>query len=150
MTRSPPAPADDAIRFYSRTVAYHELSNFSPHGFEQDGAYWPTVEHYFQAQKFAGPEHAAYRERIRRARTPKEAKMLGRSRTLPLRADWEAVKEHVHSCPLWLRERLTSSEKSSQYRSIAPGFPAGALALGAKSNTNGGRRTIMEQAMRVA
>jgi hypothetical protein len=38
MTRSPPAPADDAIRFYSKSVAYYALSNFSPHGFEQDGA----------------------------------------------------------------------------------------------------------------
>jgi predicted NAD-dependent protein-ADP-ribosyltransferase YbiA (DUF1768 family) len=35
----------DPIYFYSKTVEYFELSNFSPHGFELDGAYWPTVEH---------------------------------------------------------------------------------------------------------
>src|SRR6478609_2939466 len=55
------------ICFYSKTADHHELSNFSPFGFEEDGVHWDTVEHYFQAQKFAGPEHAAYRERIRLA-----------------------------------------------------------------------------------
>ena len=29
------------IYFYSRTVEHYELSNFSPHGFEEGGAYWP-------------------------------------------------------------------------------------------------------------
>ncbi len=71
---------------------YGCFSNFSPHGVELDGAWWPTVEHYFQARKFAGTEHA---ERICRARTPKEAAALGRDRSLPLRADWEEVKDEV-------------------------------------------------------
>lgn len=57
-----------------------------------DGAWWPTVEHYFQAQKF---EDEAYRERIRVAPGPREAKNLGRTRDLPLRADWDEVKEEV-------------------------------------------------------
>lgn len=51
------------------------FSNFSPHGFEIDGRYWPTVEHYFQAQKFAGTE---YEEQIRQAETPKQANSRGR------------------------------------------------------------------------
>lgn len=89
------SPDDDAIYFYSKTVAYFELSNFSPHGFEEDGEYWPTVEHYFQAQKFVGPESFEYRERIRRAQTPKDAKALGRSRKVPIRQDWEEVKDEV-------------------------------------------------------
>ena len=82
-----------AIYFYSKTAAYYELSNFSPYGFLLDGAYWPTVEHYFQAQKF--PAQDAYQEQIRRARSPKDAKALGRSRKVPLRPDWEDVKDEV-------------------------------------------------------
>jgi ribA/ribD-fused uncharacterized protein len=88
-----PEPDCEPIGFYSSASAYHELSNFSPHGFSLDGACWPTVEHYFQAQKF--PSHPDYQERIRLARTPRDAKRLGRSRQVPLRADWEAVKDDV-------------------------------------------------------
>ena len=81
-----------AIYFYSTHDEYGDFSNFSAHGFELDGRYWPTVEHYFQAQKFADTEHE---EQIRRARSPKEAKRLGRRRDWPLRDDWEVVKEDV-------------------------------------------------------
>ncbi len=77
------------ILFYSSLDKYACFSNFSPHGFEIDGVYWPTVEHYFQAQKFAGTDYA---EQIRRAKTPKMAKSLGRKRDWPLRPDWESVK----------------------------------------------------------
>jgi ribA/ribD-fused uncharacterized protein len=83
----------EAVYFYSKVAAYHELSNFSPHGFSLGGVYWPTVEHYFQAQKF--PSDPDYQDRIRRARTPGEAKSLGRSREVALRPDWEQVKEDV-------------------------------------------------------
>jgi N-glycosidase YbiA len=62
-------------------------------GFELDDAYWPTVEHYFQAQKF--PDNPDYQAKIRIARTPKDAKQLGRSRTVPIRADWEVVKDDI-------------------------------------------------------
>ncbi|MBI5957344.1 MAG: NADAR family protein [Chloroflexi bacterium] len=77
------------IYFYSTLDEYACFSNFSPHGFELDGVYWPTVEHYFQAQKFAG---TAYVDQIRQAKSPKQAKTLGRRRDWPLRADWEKVK----------------------------------------------------------
>jgi ribA/ribD-fused uncharacterized protein len=45
------------IYFYGTRDRYGCFSNFSPHGFELDGVYWPTSEHYFQAQKFAGTPH---------------------------------------------------------------------------------------------
>ena len=80
------------IYFYSRTDRYGDFSNFSTHGFECDGKYWRTVEHYFQAQKFLGTVHA---EKIRLARTPADAKSLGRSTQLALRSDWEAVKDLI-------------------------------------------------------
>ncbi len=81
-----------AIYFYSKSVEYFEFSNFSPHGVELGDVYWPTVEHYFQAQKFTD---AAYRERIRRAHTPKDAKALGRTRALPILPDWDTTRNKV-------------------------------------------------------
>jgi N-glycosidase YbiA len=81
------------IKFYSTTDDYAFLSNFSPHGFVLDDAYWPTVEHYFQAMKF--PSDPAYQEKIRTARSPKTAKALGRTREVPIRADWNALRDDV-------------------------------------------------------
>lgn len=83
---------ENPIYFFTKNDPYYELSNFSPYGFEEDGVYWPTVEHYFQAQKF---EDVAYREQIRVAPSPKQAKSLGQSRAIPLRSDWEDVKEDI-------------------------------------------------------
>ncbi len=81
------------IYFYNvREVPYGVFSNFSPQGVDLDSAWWPTVEHYFQAQKFAGTPYA---EKIRQASSPKQAADLGRSRSVPLRADWEEVKDEV-------------------------------------------------------
>ena len=80
------------IYFYSSSQTFFEFSNFSPHGIEMDGLWWPTVEHFFQAQKF---EEGAYRERIRRAHTPKDAKTLGRTRDLPILPDWDTKRDEV-------------------------------------------------------
>lgn len=82
-----------AIYFYSsREKPYGCFSNFSAHGLTLDGFWWPTSEHYFQAQKFVGTPHA---DQIRQVRLPKDAARLGRQRTRPLRSDWEAVKDDV-------------------------------------------------------
>jgi hypothetical protein len=82
-----------AILFYSHTEGpYRAFSNFSPHPIELDGAVWPTVEHYFQAAKFPGTAHA---ETIRQAKTPHLAKRLGRSRSQPMRLDWDDVRDDV-------------------------------------------------------
>jgi N-glycosidase YbiA len=81
------------VYFYSTRDTYGCFSNFSAHGFELDGLYWKTSEHYFQAKKFAGhPEHV---EAIRLAKTPKEAANMGRERTRPLRSDWESIKDDI-------------------------------------------------------
>jgi hypothetical protein len=83
---------DEPIYFYTKSGTFFELSNFAPFGFECDGVYWPTVEHYFQAQKFT--DHTC-RERIRNARTPRDARTLGQSRQFPIRPDWDLVREEV-------------------------------------------------------
>lgn len=80
------------IYFYSKNEPYEEFSNFSRHGFELDGKYWKTSEHYFQAMKFAGTE---YEDKVRQAPTPREAANLGRNRAFPLRKDWESVKDNI-------------------------------------------------------
>lgn len=81
------------IYFYGADeVPFGCFSNFSGHGFDLDGSSWPTSEHYFQAQKFAGSRHV---ETVRRAPDPLRAAELGRDRRLPLRRDWERVKDDV-------------------------------------------------------
>lgn len=80
------------ILFYTPNESYGFLSNFSPHGFELDGKYWQIAEHYFQAQKFV---NTPYEEIVSRARTPREANKLGWSRSVPIRKDWEDVKDDI-------------------------------------------------------
>jgi len=80
------------IYFYTVREQYGCFSNFSPHGFELDSLYWPTSEHYFQAQKFVGTFHL---EKIRLVNNPKDAAKMGRERSRPLRQDWEQVKDDI-------------------------------------------------------
>lgn len=110
--------SERTIFFFSKGGPYSEFSNFAAFGFEDEGVAWPTVEHFFQAQKFPGEEHALYRERIRQAPSPRAAKALGRSEQYPLRSDWDRVKEQVMRYALQrkfenprLRELLLSTGK---------------------------------------
>lgn len=80
------------INFYSTAGEYGCFSNFSRHPVFLKGKRWPTSEHYFQAQKFAGEPDE---EEIRRANKPMLAAQMGRDRKRPLRRDWEGVKEQV-------------------------------------------------------
>ncbi|MGY2892591.1 NADAR family protein [Deinococcus sp. UYEF24] len=80
------------ILFYDLNHPYGEFSNFSRHPIEIGGLLWPTSEHYFQAQKFAGTPSA---EEVRTQSTPMLAARMGRRRDLPFRPDWEAVKDEV-------------------------------------------------------
>jgi len=96
----------EPVYFYTPDEAYGAFSNFSRHGVEMDGSWWPTVEHYFQAQKF---QDAIYRERIRKASTPKQAAGLGRDRAVPLRPDWETVKVEIMAKAV-LKKFMTHAE----------------------------------------
>ena len=80
------------VKFYRQGDPFGEFSNFAPFPVRLKGVEWPTNEHYFQAQKFAGTPHA---EEVRRAGSPTTAARIGRDRTRPLRPDWEAVKDDV-------------------------------------------------------
>lgn len=82
-----------AIYFYGVSEKpYGCFSNFAAYPFELDGVIWPTTEHYFQAQKFAGTEHV---EELRAVTSPMVVARMGRSRSRPLRADWNEVKDDV-------------------------------------------------------
>src|SRR6185503_4423387 len=79
----------ETIYFYAKDEPFGEFSNFSAFGVEIDGLWWPTVEHYFQAQKFTD---ISYQDKIRKSSSAKDAANLGRSRAVPIRLDWEDVK----------------------------------------------------------
>jgi len=80
------------IKFYKVQEPFGCFSNFAAYPIEVDGKVWPTSEHYFQAQKFAGTE---FEEEIRLVKSPMIAARMGRARSKPLRADWELVKDKV-------------------------------------------------------
>ena len=69
---------------------YAFLSNFYASVVQEDGITYPTIEHYFQAQKTLNPFE---RKEIAAAATPGQAKRAGRNVTL--REDWEEVKDDV-------------------------------------------------------
>jgi GTP cyclohydrolase II len=84
---------NSTVHFYHSDQPWGELSNFSRHAIFIDDRIWPTVEHFYQAQKFVGTPHE---EAIRRCETP----MLAKARATSLahehqRQDWPAVKEAV-------------------------------------------------------
>lgn len=66
------------------------LSNFAPVTIRLHDGDYPSVEHAYQAEKTMND---SAREEIRRAKTPEDAKRLGRH--VPVRRDWEFVKVDV-------------------------------------------------------
>lgn len=81
-----------AIKFYKINDKYGCFSNFAHYKFIVDGICWNTSEHYFQAHKFIDKE---YFNIVRLADSPMEAANLGRSRKVPIRSDWEVVKDDI-------------------------------------------------------
>jgi ribA/ribD-fused uncharacterized protein len=80
------------IHFFSQSATHREFSNFAPFGIDLDGAWWPTVEHYYQAQKFTDP---ALQQSIREAEQPIIAKTLADQNKAAIRADWDTIKDAV-------------------------------------------------------
>jgi len=64
---------------------YRFLNNFWPASIMLDGVAYPTVEHAFQAAKFASK---AIREQIRACPTPGEAKRLARWSSRDINQEW--------------------------------------------------------------
>lgn len=66
------------------------LSSFWHWGFRAHGSWWPTREHYFQAQKCIDPKEE---QAIHQAPSPQRAKTLGRQ--CQCRDNWEQIKYDV-------------------------------------------------------
>ena len=79
------------ILFQSSSPEYNWLSNFFLAPFTLDGKEYPTVEHYFQSQKYI-TTRPAYAEEVRAKPTPSQARTAGRNLQVPIRGDWEDVK----------------------------------------------------------
>lgn len=89
------------IRFYTPSGEYGFLSNFYPSPLElklfkdSESTIWPTVEHVYQASKFAN--NSQWRETIRNAGTPSKAKRMGKANSSSIKpsSDWETNKVKV-------------------------------------------------------
>jgi hypothetical protein len=67
---------------------YEFLSNFAKIGFyDEDGTYWKSNEHYFQAGKATDDK---WKWMIKNCTRPSDAKITGRN--CPCREDWDKVK----------------------------------------------------------
>lgn len=88
---------DAILKFQDDSGQHTFLSNFYPSPIQavlgnrfDDIIIYPTVEHYFQAQKSLD---IVYQKSVAEAASPGKAKRLGRKVTL--RPDWETVKYDV-------------------------------------------------------
>lgn len=87
------AQTSDPIRFYHSDQPWGWLSNFSQHAVCINDRVWPTVEHYYQSQKFTGTPNE---EVIRVAETPTKAKLCAEALSKAhCRERWDLVKEQV-------------------------------------------------------
>ena len=82
----------DSIKFYLVNDMYGEFSNFSKHPVFIEHRLWKITEYYFQAQKFLEAEH---QDAIHKMDSPMDAAKYGRRRDLPLRKDWEEMKDDI-------------------------------------------------------
>ncbi len=81
-----------AIEFYKEFGEYGFLANYSPYGFYKNGIYYPTAEHYYQAEKFDDP---VIQKKIICAETPRLASEIGRDRSLVRKNHFRDMKLKV-------------------------------------------------------
>ncbi len=79
----------DAV-IVARTDPDDPLSSYAPFAFDLDDGHWPSVEHYYQAMRFADPDDRAP---ILATRDPAAAATIARKRRRAARPDWDSVKE---------------------------------------------------------
>lgn len=79
------------IRFFEPNQENGYLSNFSDHSFYFNALHYQTVEHFYQAHKFAQTD-PLWAEQIRLATTPEQAKEMGRDLDHRIFESWETIK----------------------------------------------------------
>lgn len=92
------------IKFYHAYEENGEFSNYYESKFYLDNKSWPSVEHYFQAQKFIKKDNddenkiimkeKAF-ESVYNAKTPDDAKKLSKVYNEFKRSDWYEVRDDV-------------------------------------------------------
>jgi ribA/ribD-fused uncharacterized protein len=92
ITKQPSASNTQTINFYNQRRPFGEFSNFFEAPIVVAGREYATTEHYFQAMKFEG---TPWEKHVRTQATAGNSAKEGRRRDLPLRKDWERVKEDV-------------------------------------------------------
>ena len=83
------------VNFYNRDEPFYELTNFFPcQSLIIDDSFWPTTEHYFQANKFVG---TPYFHRIRQLQAPRDAFGFSRNPGVQrwIRTNWQTIKIDV-------------------------------------------------------
>lgn len=80
------------IKFWTNKGQWGFLSNFFFATVHLGEFVYLTNEHYFQSKKFEGTEWEHY---IRNLSSPADTAREGKRRDLPLRIDWERVKEQI-------------------------------------------------------
>lgn len=94
-------PQDDLV-CVSRSDVDDPLASQSEHGFDLDGAHWPSVEHYYQGMKF---EDADVRERIRTSPHPRDCVKVAKRYKKRGRKAWNALKRTVMTRGVYIKCR---------------------------------------------
>lgn len=109
-------PPDNRILYFDRDrAAFGFLSHFQPAPIWLDGALWPTVEHWYQAQKSDDP---AYRDAIRAALGPGRAKRLTASPWAPRRISAQSWfrRNGTRPRPDWAEVKLDLMRRADEAR----------------------------------
>lgn len=101
---------DETILFSHPDLDYGYLSNDYMHRFQLDGWNWPSVEHYYQANKFTALKRI-YHE-IRECKEPADARRYARHCKHFVSKDWEKKRLDVMSRAVL--EKFRSSEDLTQ------------------------------------
>jgi len=88
--------------YLSRSDESHLLSSFSRHSFFLDDADWQTVEHYYQAMKFADPRQRAA---IARTESPEAARELAEKHRRAVREDWKTIRQTIMTRGIYIKCR---------------------------------------------
>ncbi len=99
------AEEDENTHYFSRSDPDDLLGTHAPLSFFLDDKQWPTVEHYYQANKFDNDDT---QNKIRLAPTAQKARKLGRTRFSKRRSNWREIKTTVMTRAVYIRAKTHS------------------------------------------
>ncbi len=90
----------ESVDFYKEFGELGYLANYSNHGFYDQGVFYKTVEHYYQAHKF---DNSDIQKKIINSETPKEASNIGRDRNHIRISNIDEIKNSIMFHGLYLK-----------------------------------------------